>query len=112
MDIKDLKTQVENYIKAMKEDGHNFQFVALIPTYPGISDTSYILQVKADWIQDCFTAFEYMTPKMFEVIKDVSVRKCLNRIDIYNEHNELHCRSEDLILINEIGYRPLLHEND
>jgi len=54
MDIKQLIAEVRKYIAALESDGKKFSFVALIPTYPGVSDSSYILQVKADWIEQTY----------------------------------------------------------
>jgi len=108
MDISKLKLEINRYLDAMKKEGYNFQFVALIPAYPGITDTSYILQVKASWITNSFIAFDYMTPKLFEILNQPT-RAMINRIDIYNEDGELFCQTEDLILINDINYKPSLH---
>lgn len=110
MDIKQLKDEVIRFINAMKEDGKTFTFVALIPTYPGVTDTSYILQVKGDWIDgvDCVKIFDYMVPKMFTVLEQ-STREFINRINIYDSKNDLHCSNGDLILINEINYNPANH---
>lgn len=107
MDIKQLKLNVNKYIVAMKKDGKDFLFVALIPTYPGIDDTSYILQVKADWIDriHCKKVFDYMIPKMFEVL-DQPTRRCINRIDIFDEKSDIYCMSKDLIIRNSINYNP------
>ena len=107
MDIKQLIEEVRKYIAAMEVEGKKFSFVALIPTYPGVSDSSYILQVKADWIEQtyCKKVFDYMIPKMFEVLEQPT-RELINRIDIFDKKGELHCIAEDLILVNDIGYNP------
>jgi len=112
MDIKQLKEEVRKYIAAMEADGKKFSFVALIPTFPGVSDTPYTLQVFGDWIEHTYIkkVFDYMIPKMFEVL-ELPARQCIFNIETYKKNGSEFCNSEDLILVNEIKYNPnqLLH---
>ena len=103
-----MKSDIKKYIESIKKDGKDFSFVALIPTYPGLANTSYILQVKADWIENTYSkkVFDYMVPKMFEIL-DQPTRMCINRIDIFDENGDIYCMSDDLILVNKIKYSPV-----
>jgi hypothetical protein len=112
MDIKELKSEVRKYIAAMKKDGKDISFAALIPVYPWLEDTSYVLQVSADWIENMSfkEVIDYMIPKMFEVL-DERTRLFINRVDTFDEKGDVFCESKDLILINKIYYNPTNHYN-
>ena len=110
MDIEQLKAAVERVVQAIEQDSRKFKFVGLIPAYPGIADTSFILQVSADWLDNhtCTDNIRYIIDKLYKHL-DKSDLRYINRIDIYDERGWLHCLSENLILRNEINYKPEEH---
>ena len=85
-------------------------FVGLIPAYPGIDDTSYIVQAKADWIENhtCDDGARYLVSKLYQWL-DAETLKYIDRVAVYKESGRLHCMSEFLILRNKINYDPLLY---
>jgi hypothetical protein len=107
MVIQDLKQETEVLLQSLEKEGKSFQFVALIPAYPGFSGTSYILQLAADWLDkhSCTDSVNYVIDKMYQTFSRPAL-EYINRIDLYDEQGNLHCGSEEFILRNEIGYRP------
>ncbi len=107
MDITELKQAVEEVVQIIERDSHPFKFVGLIPAYPGVADTSYILQVSADWLDNytCTDNSRYVIDKLYQHLSPELLRY-INRLDIYSPGGYLHCMSPDLILRNEINYKP------
>lgn len=107
MDIEVLKKEVQRVIDALKADGKVFDFVALIPTYPGDSQTSYIIQVHGDWInkENFWENFDLISRKLFDVL-DKSIIRYINRIAPLDKNSDIQPWDEDLILINKINYKP------
>lgn len=107
MDTEILKKEVQRVIDALEAEGKIFDFVALIPTYPGDSQTSYIIQVHGDWItrSNFWESFSIVSDKLFEIL-DKSILLYINRIAPLDKHSDIQPWDEDLILINKINYKP------
>lgn len=106
MDTEVLKAEVWRVIKALEAEGRTFYFVALIPTYPGDSQTSYIIQIGADWMnkRNFHETLPVVSAKIFELL-DESIILYINRIGLYEKNGDLQAWDEDLILINKINYK-------
>ena len=91
MDKKILVTEIKRVIDAFKEEDKVFSFIGLIPVYPGIESTSYILLVNAVWIQELpyHQSISLITHKLFDVL-DSKVIRYINRVEIYNENTFNH----------------------
>lgn len=91
MDKKILVTEIKKIIDSFKAEDKLFSFVGLIPVYPGIEGTSYILLVNAVWIQGLpyYQGISIITHKLFDVL-DSKVIKYINRVEIYDENTFNH----------------------
>lgn len=96
MDNKFLISQAKKFIKACEASGYPLILVQLVEAYPGFSDTSYHLEVGADWIETipCYKAIEILTGILFEST-EFEFRKKIFAIGIHNDENEL-CRFDDI----------------
>ena len=109
MDKENIKAEAMEFIKGCADNDHRLTFCALIPDMPRYEDTTYILQVSADWLRGMATSdiYDILVPIFFDTTT-VEFRKKIFRIDLYDQHGDLHCYFEDLILLNEINYNPVL----
>jgi hypothetical protein len=108
MDKRTLKENINSVIQAFKEEGHSVELAGIIPLYPEIPSTSYILQIYSSWLNEmssCGEALDTVIDKLYELLTP-DVLKYINRVEICDENGDIHCMSDDLIL-NEINYQPL-----
>lgn len=96
MDNKFLISQAKKFIKACDASGYPLNFVQLVEAYPGFTDTSYHLEVGAEWIEEiaCHKAIETLTSILFKST-DFEFRKKVFAIGIHNSEDEL-CRFDDI----------------
>ena len=110
MDIKTLKSEIAKVITALQEEGKVFDFVGLTPAYPGDSQTSYIIQVSADWlnIRNPHDGLRFIVDKIFALL-DKSTIRYINRVQVIDLINE-DTPKDNLILINKLNYQPNLSQ--
>ena len=109
MDKESIKAEARKFIAGCADNNRKLNFCALIPDMPRYEDTTYILQVSADWLPDMARSdiYDILVPILFDTTT-FEFRKKIFRIDLYKPHGDLHCYFEDLILLNEINYNPVL----
>ena len=96
MDSKQLEANLKSFIDACKTKGRPLADFCIIEAYPGDISTSYIIQVKADWIEemDCSEAIEFLFDTLWET-SDEDVRKHIFSIEVLDKNDKLHCLSEE-----------------
>ncbi len=107
MDAQGLKTEVEKVIQTIEADSNPFLFVGLTPTYPGLVADSYILQLGADWLDRYASTDEldYVIKRLYAMMPAEAIRQ-INRIELVDGSSLLDCLTDDLVLRNELSYKP------
>ena len=95
MDRKQLREQLQAFQLKCLEKGRPIAEICLEEAYPGDSSTSYIVQVKALWIDglDCYSALDFLFDILFETTNE-ETRKKIFSIQVLDSTNELHCESQ------------------
>ncbi len=94
--------------QAFKAEGHAIELVGIVPLFPEIPSTSYIVQIYSTWFNQMPTyseAIAMVVDKLFELLPATTLRY-VSSGDICHKQADIHCRQEDIIM-NEIGYQPL-----
>ena len=106
MDKKVLAEEVNKVVASYENEGKSFKFVSLIPVYRWDSQTSYIVQVLADWMPDTTSPhFDLFIDRLYEILGKKYMRY-INRLNIYTEHGDTQALPGDPILVNNIDYHP------
>ncbi len=92
MDNKELEREIELFKRTCVERGQPINNTCLKPAYPGDNSTSYILQLQAEWVKDCFDAIDFFTTIMFETMSQ-NAREKIFSIQVFNSNDKLHCDS-------------------
>jgi len=94
MDSKELKQRLDKFMQACKSKGYSIDELCIVPAYPGISDSSYNVQVKADWLNKtiCSEALEILIDILFETT-DVETRTNIFCIQILDKNEDVSCQS-------------------
>ncbi len=104
MDNKKLKGELEldSFLSECTKRGKTVSDLCLKEAYPGDSSTSYIMQLKADWVKDdeCFDAIAFFTEVMFDVMS-LGARQRIFSIQVLRKNDELHCDSGELVIHQE-----------
>lgn len=97
MDKKLLVTEIQKVIATFKAENRTFDFVCLEPIHG--SETSSILNVKANWLNaysSCYEAIDLIVHRLYSIL-DKETLKYINRVYIVDANEELHCAT-DLIV--------------
>jgi len=83
MAINHLKSEIDRVLRLIEQEGRPFQFAALTPAYPGMADTSFVLQVRADWISrpNQMEGLRYLIQKLYDNLGANTLRY-LNRVGV------------------------------
>ena len=105
MATKALVNDTLKVLKSFQNEGRDFRFAALVPVYPGLGSTSYILLVDAEWLDNMtfHEAAVILTTRIFSVIQDVNIRKKINRVDVWLKGGVYERGVEAEILIDKVG---------
>ncbi len=108
MDKQTIIAQVKKFSQNCSTKGFKLNFCALVPEMENYDETSYILQISSPTFdnQPCSTVFDNVVPILFQS-STPEVREKIYRLDIYDGKGEVHCKFDDLIFENEIGYNHL-----
>jgi hypothetical protein len=89
MDKKILVEKVKSVIQSFQQEDKGFSFVGLVPVYPGIDSTSYILSVRAAWLEPLghFNSISIISQRLFELL-DKKTLRYINRVEILDENQE------------------------
>ena len=95
MDRTELKKLLEPFQAKCAENGKPFTDVCLEEAFPGDSSTSYIIQVKASWIDvlSCSDALDFLFDVLWQTTNENTRRKIFS-IQLVDSLNQLHCEEE------------------
>jgi len=101
MDIKELVVECGVFANACDKSGLALDHFCLIPTIEGSADV-YTMNINATWIDGmaCSKAIDRLSTIMWEVMS-VEARRKIFSINIFDENDELHCISEELLLVDK-----------
>ena len=106
MDKKNLAEEVRKVITSFENEGKEFKFVALVPTYRWDSQTDYILQILTDWVPDStYPGFNLIIERLYKLLDKKHIHY-INRLNLYTEHGDVQALPGDPILVNNIDYHP------
>jgi hypothetical protein len=107
MDKLTLKKNILALIQAFKADGHSIEVAGIIPLYPDLQTSSYMLQIYSSWLNTLPSnriAIQAVVDKLYQLLPPNALRY-IHGIEICNLLTRLHCTTDDLI-INELRYQP------
>jgi hypothetical protein len=95
MDRTELKTKLIPFQKKCEEKGKPLADICVEPAFPGDSSTSYIVQVKATWVDGmmCSDALDFLFAVLWETV-DEKTREKIFSINVLDSTDELHCWKE------------------
>ena len=101
MDTKELNNRLAKFFKVCKDTGRTIDAACFIPAYPGITDSSYILQIKSEWCNRtiCSEALEQLFDILFDTT-DVKTRTNIFCIRIMDENEAISCDSANMAEFN------------
>jgi hypothetical protein len=96
MDRNELEVSLQYFRAACQEKGKPLADMCIIEAYPGDISTSYIIQVKADWVEemDCSDAIDFLFDTLWET-SDENIRKNIFSIEVLDSNDQLHCWHEN-----------------
>lgn len=86
MDKKILVEKIKQVIASFKNEGKEFSFVGLQPVYPDSDNTSYILVIRASWLDEFsdYQSIAVITRRLFDLL-DKKTLKYINRVEIHDK---------------------------
>jgi hypothetical protein len=95
MDRTELKKLLEPFKVRCAEKGKPIVDICVEEAFPGDISTSYIVQVKALWVEGmyCSQAIDFLFDTLWETTNE-EVRKKVFSIQVLDSNDELHCWSE------------------
>jgi hypothetical protein len=95
MDRSELKNSLEPFRQKCAENGKPLTDICLEEAFPGDASTSYIMQVKADWIDGwtCFAVLDVLFDILWETT-DEMVRRKIFSIQVLDSRQMLHCEEQ------------------
>lgn len=87
-----LKNDLKGFVKECKAKGYPLTEYCLKEAYPGDSSTSFILQVKADWIDNkgCSEVLDILLEVLWNTTSP-EVRVNLFSIQVLSSNDTVHC---------------------
>ncbi|MCC6463004.1 MAG: hypothetical protein IT260_21220 [Saprospiraceae bacterium] len=97
MDRKALESALVPFSEFCKKKGYPVRDTCLQEAYPGDSSSSFILEVKADWVDnmDCSSALDILIDAMWETM-DENIRKNIFSISVFDSNEDLHCATANV----------------
>lgn len=98
MDRKQLRELLHPFSIECAEKGKPLTDMCLEEAYPGDSSTSYIIQIKADWVDgtSCSDAIDFLFDILWETTTE-ETRKRIFSIQVLDSKDKLHCWSDSPI---------------
>lgn len=95
MDRKKLINLLAPFIAKCAEQNKPLDDICLEEAYPGDASTSYIIRIKASWVDNipCADALEFLFDILWETT-DEETRKKVFAIQIADSNDELHCLTD------------------
>lgn len=96
MDRKELENGLQTFKKVCHAKGRPLEDMCIFEAYPGDISTSFIIQVKANWVEemDCSEAIDFLFDTLWET-SDENLRKHIFSIEILDRNDEVHCFYEN-----------------
>lgn len=91
MDTKELEKNLQSFLKRCEEKGYPLETFCLIE-----NDTDYILEVKANWIDEldsCSKALDILNDILWDTT-NVETRKRIFAISVLDSEEQPHCYTE------------------
>jgi len=98
MDRKQLKDLLQPFQTKCAENGRPLNEICVEEAFPGDLSTSYIIKVKAPWVDDmyCSEAIDFLFDTLWETTNE-ETRKKVFSIQVLDSKDELHCMSEPAV---------------
>lgn len=111
-----LVTEVKSVLNSFQSEGKEFRFAALVPVYPGLPSTSYILLLNSEWLQETsiFESTRIIIERIFKIINDPEIRQKIDSVDVWLKGQVYQAGMEAIILIDSdnlgrfFNYSPTL----
>lgn len=104
MDKNQLIKECERFANACEAKGLTINFLKLRQAYPGISNSSFIMTIGADWIENftCYEAIHKLSTIMWEVMS-LEARQNIFSIDFLTRKKHRHPTTiEEMVLVNKL----------
>ncbi|MFN0213448.1 MAG: hypothetical protein ACKVT2_04265 [Saprospiraceae bacterium] len=116
MDKETLVTEIRAVLDSFLPEGKDFTFAALVPVYPGLPSTSYILLLNSEWLQErsIFESIKIITERIFKTISNPKVRQKIDSVDVWQKGQSYPAGVEAIIIIDDnkisryFNYAPTL----
>lgn len=97
MDRTKLKELLQPFKDRCAEKGRPLTDLCVDDAFPGDSSTSYIIQVKAPWVDGiyCSEAIDFLFDTLWEST-DSETRKKVFSIQVLDSKDKLHCWSDSI----------------
>lgn len=98
MDRNQLEINLRPFKEGCLAKGRPLADICVFEAYPGDISTSYIIQVKAGWVEkmDCSDVIDFLFDTLWETVNE-DIRKYIFSIEILDNNDQLHCYSESLL---------------
>ncbi len=114
MDRNQLEVSLQSFREACQTKDRPLTEICIVEAYPGDISTSFIIQVKADWVEemDCSEAIDFLFDTLWET-SDESIRKHIFSIEVLDGNDQLHCFSQNATEIQKsVAGRNKLSSNN
>ncbi len=104
MDRNQLEVSLQSFRKACAIKEKPLAEICIVEAYPGDISTSFIIQVKANWIEemDCSETLDFLFDTLWET-SDESIRKHIFSIEVLDSNDQLHCFSQNAVELQKSG---------
>jgi len=98
-----LVIAVKSVLISFQSEGKGFSFAALVPVYPGLPSTSYILLLNGEWLQQMsiFESTKIIIERIFKLIDDPEIRQRVDSVDVWLKGQVYQSGVEAIILIDD-----------
>lgn len=98
MDRTELKQILEPFKSKCAEKGKPLDDICIEEAFPGDTSTSFIVQVKAPWVDDmyCSDAIDFLFDTLWETTNE-EVRRKVFSIQVLDSRGQLHCWSDTTV---------------
>lgn len=105
MDRTELKKSLEAFKAKCTQKNMPLIDLCVEEAYPGDISTSYIIQVKAQWVDgmDCSTALDFLFDMLWETTNE-AVRQKIFSIQVLNSKEQLHCWQDIEVLTPQVSF--------
>jgi hypothetical protein len=97
-------------VEAFHEEGKKIGLLGIVPVYPDIPSSSYVVQIYSTWLNEkpMYSGLDEVITKIYSMYPP-AVLGYINRVDVCSSNSEIHCMADELI-VNDINYQPLAYQ--